>query len=250
MKEGRKYDLGALLITQQPGSIPVDILSQGDNWFIFHLLSSTDLMNVQRANAHFSDDILSVLLNEPIPGQGVFWSSVGGKPYPVPIRVLSFEHMFSALDPNYSRAAADTFAQALKAKFQSVLDERLEYINNGSAITEFDLLSENSIEVEAIDVLSVYKKQAIDALRTNQDIMGQLSSQGKPWGVIQGFLADNLPDTLENRADIAYSLVREALEQISGPQDEAWHTFKRPNKGGKLTTWIKIGKEEQKPQRW
>ena len=29
VKEGRKYDLGALLITQQPGSIPVEILSQG-----------------------------------------------------------------------------------------------------------------------------------------------------------------------------------------------------------------------------
>ena len=42
VKEGRKYDLGALLITQQPGSIPVEILSQGDNWFIFHLLSSAD----------------------------------------------------------------------------------------------------------------------------------------------------------------------------------------------------------------
>lgn len=30
VKEGRKYDLGALLITQQPGSIPVEILSQGE----------------------------------------------------------------------------------------------------------------------------------------------------------------------------------------------------------------------------
>ncbi|HEX2999033.1 MAG TPA: DUF87 domain-containing protein, partial [Armatimonadota bacterium] len=32
VKEGRKYDLGAVLVTQQPGSIPVEILSQGDNW--------------------------------------------------------------------------------------------------------------------------------------------------------------------------------------------------------------------------
>ena len=36
VKEGRKYDLGAVLVTQQPGSIPNEILSQGDNWFIFH----------------------------------------------------------------------------------------------------------------------------------------------------------------------------------------------------------------------
>jgi hypothetical protein len=30
VKEGRKYDLGAVLITQQPGSIHNEILSQGD----------------------------------------------------------------------------------------------------------------------------------------------------------------------------------------------------------------------------
>ena len=53
VKEGRKYDLGAVLVTQQPGSIPMEILSQGDNWFIFHLLSAGDLGNVKRANAHF-----------------------------------------------------------------------------------------------------------------------------------------------------------------------------------------------------
>src|SRR6185312_15319700 len=101
VKEGRKYDLGAMLITQQPGSIPVEILSQGDNWFQFHLLSAADLTTVQRANAHFSADLLSVLLNEPIPGQGVYWSSAGGKPYPVPLRVFSFERLYHAQDPDY-----------------------------------------------------------------------------------------------------------------------------------------------------
>jgi hypothetical protein len=86
VKEGRKYDLGAMLITQQPGSIPQEILSQGDNWFVFHLLSDGDLRAVRKANAHFSDDLLSSLLNEPIPGHGVFWSSAGETPYPIPIR--------------------------------------------------------------------------------------------------------------------------------------------------------------------
>lgn len=117
VKEGRKYDLGALLITQQPGSIPIEILSQGDNWFIFHLLSASDLESLQRANAHFSEDLLSSLLNEPIPGQGVFWSSVGGKPYPVSVRALSFEGMFSMRDPDYRHAAGRTYAQALHELF-------------------------------------------------------------------------------------------------------------------------------------
>ena len=61
VKEGRKYDLGAVLVTQQPGSIPAEILSQGDNWFVFHLLAEGDLRALQRANAHFSDDLLVVL---------------------------------------------------------------------------------------------------------------------------------------------------------------------------------------------
>ena len=130
VKEGRKYDLGALLITQQPGSIPVDILSQGDNWFIFHLLSSTDLTNVRKANAHFSEDILSVLLNEPIPGQGVFWSSVGGKPYPVSIRVFSFEHMYRMIDPTFTRGAANTFANQLRSQNEQLVKQALEYASN------------------------------------------------------------------------------------------------------------------------
>src|SRR5262245_1383072 len=117
VKEGRKYDLGAVLITQQPGSIPVEILSQGDNWFIFHLLSATDLVSLKKANSHFSDDLLSSLLNEPIPGQGVFWSSVGGKPYPVSLRVLSFERMHRMADPEYTRPQAATYALELRKLF-------------------------------------------------------------------------------------------------------------------------------------
>ena len=79
VKEGRKYDLGAVLITQQPGSIPKEILSQGDNWFVFHLLSEGDLKALKYANAHFSDDLLRSLLNEPIVGHSIFWSSARNK---------------------------------------------------------------------------------------------------------------------------------------------------------------------------
>jgi len=99
VKEGRKYDLEAVLITQQPGSIPHEILSQGDNWFVFHLLSEGDLRAVKSANAHFSNDLLSSLLNEPIPGHGVFWSSSGMAPYPIPFRALLFEAAYKPLDP-------------------------------------------------------------------------------------------------------------------------------------------------------
>jgi DNA helicase HerA-like ATPase len=226
VKEGRKYDLGALLITQQPGSIPVDILSQGDNWFIFHLLSSTDLTNVRRANAHFSEDILSVLLNEPIPGQGVFWSSVSGTPYPISVRVLSFEHMFTALDPTYSRSAADTFAQLLKAKFQEELMQRLEPQEMALLALDNDMISQNDSDTEPVDHLSLYKKTAIEKLSANQEFHRKTQGEGITWIRLKYLLIGFLPDTLEDRDNMAYHLVREALEQVLGPENEGWDTFR------------------------
>jgi hypothetical protein len=60
-----------------------------------------------------------MLLNEPLPGHGSFWSSVAGKPYPIPIRVLSFEEKYTMIDPHYNKSAIATFAQALQGNFCS-----------------------------------------------------------------------------------------------------------------------------------
>ncbi len=89
-KEGRKYGLGTILVTQQPGSISGQLLSQGDNFFALHLLSHADLDALQRNNAHFSDDILSYILNEPIEGNVYFWSAPS-QPYVISARIFSFE---------------------------------------------------------------------------------------------------------------------------------------------------------------
>ena len=76
--------------------------------------------------------------------------------------------------------------------------------------------------------------------------MEQIHRSGKPWGVIAGFLERELPDTLEDRGEVAFHLVREAFDRIFGTEDEGWHTFKRPNRDGKQITWIKAGKPEAK----
>ncbi|BBL79266.1 hypothetical protein RxyAA322_11200 [Rubrobacter xylanophilus] len=205
VKEGRKYALGALLITQQPGSIPNDILSQGDNWFIFHLLSATDLVNVRKANAHFSEDLLSALLNEPIPGQGVFWSSVEGKPYPVAIRALSFEQMYRRLDENYDRAAVPTFAAEMKREFDQQLQEAMletagsesRASGNGRAtaatseedpfldLEEFDLdeFSSDGDSIEKPDVKETYERNAIQALRAADDLLERIRNGGVASGL-------------------------------------------------------------------
>ncbi len=246
VKEGRKYDLGALLITQQPGSIPTEILSQGDNWFIFHLLSSADLLNLQRANAHFSEDLLSALLNEPIPGQGIFWSSVGGKPYPVPLRVLSFERLYSTLDPSYTRDAVETFAHNLKSQYQQVVNQALMYAAQSAKDEYVPVQSDGSPMDEAApdgpDILEIYKSQAIGALERDAHIMQRIRQEGVAWGTLVGILEHRIPEQFQDRNRIAYNLVRTALNKLFGQEGEGWHSYKNPERNYK--TYVRAGRRQ------
>ncbi|MEI6509858.1 MAG: DUF87 domain-containing protein [bacterium] len=237
VKEGRKYDLGALLITQQPGSIPVEILSQGDNWFIFHLLSSTDLASLKRANAHFSDDLLSSLLNEPIPGQGVFWSSVGGKPYPVSLRVLSFEKMFSMRDHDYNQPAGHTYAQKLRNIFSS-MRQVVSTAHFPVAYGQGDLLPTDEGETEVADIMANIEQQAINGLHAKQETQSKLRSKnGLPWMGVQEVLKDALPEQMDDRDQFAYNLVPKALNAMFGSQGQGWESYKHPSTG---KTWVRL----------
>ena len=228
VKEGRKYDLGAVLITQQPGSIPNEILSQGDNWFVFHLLSAADLHNIQSANAHFSQDILSALLNEPIPGQGVFWSSSSGKPYPVALRVLSFERMYKMLDPDYGRAAVDTYAAQLKDRF--LRSVTLPLLNGGEPPA-------TNGTVPVADPMAVYRARAILAVRGHEKAMEYLNSpQGLAWGFLRAIIRDALPSEVDNVDQLAYNLVRPILDELLGEQDVYWETYQHETR---QTTYVR-----------
>jgi uncharacterized protein len=225
VKEGRKYDLGAVLITQQPGSIPPEILSQGDNWFIFHLLSASDLASLKKANAHFSDDLLSSLLNEPIPGQGVFWSSVSGKPYPVSLRVISFELMYAVRDPDYRKAPASTYSQHLLKLFANTVDPRQTVLVPDRNQTD----TETGSEPAQVDALETAKAAAIQALRGNSQMMGKLSGpDGAAWGGVKAALLEHLSERLDDRDNIAFRLVKTAMDRIFGPQGDAWESYKHP----------------------
>jgi hypothetical protein len=233
VKEGRKYDLGALLITQQPGSIPTEILSQGDNWFIFHLLSAADLTSLKRANAHFSDDLLSSLLNEPIPGQGVFWSSVGGKPYPVSLRVLSFETMFSTQDKSYNKSAGQTYAQTLRRTFSGLRDVNLapsvSIPEMQPSLLQAPPLSMDNEEPEPVDVMGNIEERMIGLLKADDKLTGRIeSADGAAWGSIKAFFLAHLPQQLDDRAQLAFRLVPKALTNLYGAQGDGWETFKNP----------------------
>jgi DNA helicase HerA-like ATPase len=90
VKEGRKYGLGCVLVTQQPSSISNQIISQGDNFFVLHLLNHGDLQTLKHHNAYFTEDILEFIRSEPIPGNCYFWSAPS-QPFVLPARVCDFE---------------------------------------------------------------------------------------------------------------------------------------------------------------
>ena len=222
IKEGRKYDLGALLITQQPGSIPADLLSQGDNWFVFHLLSANDLTTLKRANAHFSDDLLGSLLNEPIPGQGVFWSSVGGKPYPLSIRALSFEEMYPMRDTSYSASVGETYAATIA-----------DLSVNGKSEESLGHAPPNQ-EVEIVDVKAQVEQRAIKLLQDDTRLVGWLDSErGVAWGAAKAKLLEGLPEHFDDRDQFAFRLVPKAMDQTCG--NGGWETYK----SGEGKTYIK-----------
>ena len=239
VKEGRKYDLGAVLVTQQPGSIPSEILSQGDNWFLFHLLSAGDLSNIRAANAHFGQDLLSSLLNEPIPGQGVFWSSVGGKQYPVPLRVLSFEAKYSTLDPTYNRSPIKTYASLLRSRISGMIRTKATSPASRAVMVVADATApfEDGQEAEApsVDPLRALESQAAKALQESEHFE-KLQSSGVPWGGLKAFFEEILPEDLDNRGRFAYSLVPKVMGELFGPQNEAWESY---SPDGRETTWVR-----------
>jgi hypothetical protein len=261
VKEGRKYDLGAVLITQQPGSISHEILSQGDNWFIFHLLSAGDLFSVKKVNAHFSDDILSTLLNEPIPGHGVFWSSAGGKSYPIPLRILSFEEAYKARDPDYKMPRAKTFAEDLKTKFSKALSDSRAAVPTDTPILAdattvsaaspslFDDVAEASgadtgdgEPIDApVDVMETHSKAAIAKVASDTAFIDRIRRSGIPWMGIVSALESALPDVVADRNEMAYKLVPRFLTETFGERDKGWETKKQPKKEGSgMTTWVYV----------
>jgi hypothetical protein len=246
VKEGRKYDLGALMVTQQPGSIPTEILSQGDNWFVFHLLSGADLNNVRNANAHFSSDLLAALLNEPIPGHGVFWSSVGGKPYPISMRAHSFEHAYPILDPDYSKPAATTYASSLREEVirefaEAGIPTSDENTTDSETNPSDEPQSATELAAPGVDVKAAYEAKAIAALKEEDDLLGRIKGDGAPYGEVKALLLAEFPERIEDRDSLAYNLVPRALSEIFGEQDEAWHSF-RPE--DRPSTWVKTGEKE------
>ena len=249
VKEGRKYDLGAMLITQQPGSISHEILSQGDNWFVFHLLAAGDLVTLKKANAHFSDDILSALLNEPIPGHGVYWSSVQGKSFPISVRVRLFEEMYAMQDESRTRPAAETWAlRRGTVSYRPVSD-------TGAMVTADNPLQQASDQyveepdssgfAPAPDLLRDTEGVAIETFRNDDELQKKLASEeGVPWGELNTYFEGLLPAEWDDLRERAYRFVAKAMTELYGPQESGWEAYRNekrsPTKSGKYPMYVRV----------
>lgn len=125
VKEGRKYDLGAILVTQQPGSMAPELLSQADNWFCFHLLSEGDANTLGKYNAHFSHDVLAHLIGEPIQGNCYMWSAPK-QPFVLPVRIRDFELLYkntiknNLQEPEYHNSPAKNIMMKYEERIQQL----------------------------------------------------------------------------------------------------------------------------------
>ena len=224
VKEGRKYDLGAVLVTQQPGSIPNEILSQGDNWFLFHLLSAGDLGNLKKANAHFSDDILSSLLNEPIVGQGVFWSSAkNDRAYPISLRIRSFEQQYLPHAPDREESPPTTYAASLREQASA-----MERVAHELGAEHSPTTNEEGEERPSVpDIKSAKEMIAVEAIRNDDGAMQWFDEDGVFWGRLIGTIKDEFGRRqMEHLQNEARNLVKPALLKIFGNENEGWHAFK------------------------
>lgn len=192
-------------------------------------------------------------MNEPIPGQGVFWSSAAERPYPISMRVFSFEELWQARDPSYGEPEAATYAAELRDQFDALIATVQDVSTTGDLATGQGELPPGTLfsagegaqttdreayedADESPDAFKLVEQLAIDALRQDQRLMARLRGDGAAWGSLKAFLLDRLPSQLDDRGGVAYRLVPKAMNEIFGEQGQAWDTFTHPERG---TTYIK-----------
>lgn len=126
-KEGRKYKLGLVYVTQQPGAIDDSILSQTNNFFVFHLLTNQDVKKICSVAPQYELFATSIQ-EEPARGIAYVYSNVYEgiqKPFPIVIttEVESFNNVVASINANltiylpprdYGKEIENAFVETVK----------------------------------------------------------------------------------------------------------------------------------------
>ena len=90
-KEGRKFGIGLVAITQRPSAISEEIRSQAENFFTFYMGNSDDIKALVRSNVNYDGVISAFIQRETIPGNLYFVTS--SHPFVIPVRVVEFDKL-------------------------------------------------------------------------------------------------------------------------------------------------------------
>jgi len=90
-KEGRKFGIGMVAITQRPSAISEEIRTQAENFFAFHLGNSDDVRALIKSDVNYEGVIAGFIQRETIPGNLYMVSSE--QAFALPIRVKLFEEL-------------------------------------------------------------------------------------------------------------------------------------------------------------
>ena len=90
-KEGRKFRLGMVAITQRPSAISEEIRTQAENFFSFYMGNSDDIRALIKSNINYDGVISSFIQRETIPGN--LYMVTSDRAFTVPVRVIEFENL-------------------------------------------------------------------------------------------------------------------------------------------------------------
>ena len=90
-KEGRKFGLGIVAITQRPSAISEEIRTQAENFFAFHLGTTDDIKALSKSNVNYEGVVADFLQTETIKGN--LYMVTTEQPFVIPIRVKKFEDL-------------------------------------------------------------------------------------------------------------------------------------------------------------
>lgn len=90
-KEGRKFGLGLVAITQRPSAISEEIRSQAENFFVLHMGNSKDIKALVESNINYDGVISKFVQSETIPGNLYMVSA--NQSFALPVRIVEFEKL-------------------------------------------------------------------------------------------------------------------------------------------------------------
>lgn len=90
-KEGRKFGLGLVAITQRPSAISEEIRTQAENFFAFHMGNSDDIKALVKSNINYEGVIANFIQRETIAGN--LYMVASDQAFALPVRVSEFEKL-------------------------------------------------------------------------------------------------------------------------------------------------------------